>query len=113
MSQSEDLTRMSASEDLTRMSGSDELKSALLNRDFDRVQALIGTWRDEILRCLRTASGSAERCRILEEARSLGEQNLYLARVVRAHIATELQANSASFLYADTELEQPRWRVRA
>jgi hypothetical protein len=89
------------------------LRTALVNRDFDQVHALIGQWREDILRSMQTASGNAERCRILEEARALGEQNLYLARVVRAQIATELQANSASFLYSDTELEQPRWRVRA
>jgi len=94
------------------MSSSEELKNALLNRDFERAQSLISAWGEEISWSVKAASGPAERYRILEDARSFLEQHLYLARVVRAHIATELKANSASFLYANTELEQPRWRVR-
>jgi len=90
----------------------EELKDALLNRDFDRAQSLISAWGEAISRSMKAASGSAERYRILEDAQSFVEQHLYLARIVRARIATELQSNSASFLYSNTELEQPRWRVR-
>jgi len=90
----------------------EELKDALLNREFERAQSHISAWREAVAESMKTASGSAERYRILEDAQAFLEQHLYLARVVRAHIATELQANSASFLYANTELEQPRWRVR-
>jgi arginine repressor len=90
----------------------EELKDALLNRDFERAQALISAWREAISASMKAASDSAERYRILEDAQSFLEQHLYLARVVRTHIATELKANSASFLYRNTELEQPRWRVR-
>jgi len=90
----------------------DELKSALLDRDFDKAQSLINAWGASIRRAIKAAPGDAERYRILEDAQAFAEQHLYLARVVRAHIATELQANSASFLYASAELEQPRWRFR-
>jgi len=91
---------------------SDQLRNALINRDFDQVQSLIGEWRKSILSALTTAPSAAERCMILDDARAFGEEHLYLARVVRAHIATELQANSASFVYAGTDLEQPRWRLQ-
>jgi hypothetical protein len=95
------------------MRNEEELRSALLERDFTLAQSLVRAWGDAVSAEMKAASGEAERRRILEEARSFGEQNLYLAQVVRAHIATELNANSASFLYADADLELPRWRLSA
>jgi hypothetical protein len=95
------------------MRNDQELRSALLERDFTRAQSLITAWGNAVSAEIKAASGETERRRILEEARSFGEQSLYLAQVVRAHIATELNANSASFLYADAELELPRWRLSA
>ncbi len=91
----------------------EELKSALLNRDFEHVEILLNEWSESLARDMKAAPNVVERCRILEDAHAFVQQHLYLARVVRANIATELQANSASFLYAGPELEQPRWRVKA
>jgi hypothetical protein len=91
----------------------EELKTALANRDFDRAQALILEWGTSVKAGIRAASGQSERQRIFDDAVSFAEDNIYLTRVIRAHIAAELQANSASFLYRDTDLEQPRWQIRA
>jgi hypothetical protein len=91
----------------------DEIKTALLDRDFDRAQSLIGEWGKSIAVAMQAAAGEAARRRIYDEARTVVESNTYLARVVRAQIATELHANSASFLYRNADLEQPRWQIKA
>lgn len=92
---------------------SDELKQAILNRDFDRAQELIAAWGQDIRARMRTAAGSTELRRIHEDATSFGEETLYLAHIIRSQIATELQANSASFLYRDADLKQNRWQIQA
>ena len=91
----------------------EELKTALANRDFDRAQELILEWGTSVRAKIRAASGQTERKRIFDDAASFAEDNMYLIRVVRAHIAAELQANSASFLYRDTNLEQHHWQISA
>jgi hypothetical protein len=91
----------------------DDLKAALANRDFDRAQSLILAWGTSVKAEMRAASGQTERQRIFEEAVSFAEGNIYFARVIRAHIAAELHANSASFLYCDTDLERHRWQIQA
>ena len=91
----------------------EELRIAILNRDFERAQSIIAERTKAIASEVKAATGAVQRRRILEEAVDRAEQDLCLARVIRAHIASELKANSASFLYAESELEQPRWRVSA
>jgi hypothetical protein len=89
----------------------EELKAALLNRDFYQAEFLIGEWGKSVTGEMKAASGETERRRILDDACAFAEQNICLTRVIRAHISAELQANSASFLYVDPNLEQPRWRL--
>ena len=91
----------------------EELKTAFLNRDFDRAQALLNEWAQDVSVGIKAAQGDAQRRRIFDEACSFAEGNICLARVVRAHIATELQANSGSFLYQDSDLEPTRWQIKA
>jgi hypothetical protein len=88
-----------------------ELKAALLERAFDRALVLIEEWGARVRAEMKAAGSRSERQRILDGALAFGQQNLYLAQVVRAQVATELRANSASFLYNDAALEQPRWRL--
>lgn len=90
-----------------------ELKAALANRNFERAQALILEWGTSVKAEIKAASGQDERQRIFEDAVSFAEGNIYLTRVIRAHIATELQTNSVSSVYCDTDLEQHRWQIRA
>jgi hypothetical protein len=90
-----------------------QLKAALLNRDFPQAQTLIEEWGKLVARSMQAAGSEAKRRQLLDEAVTLGQQSLYLARVVRANIVSELHANSASFLYADSSLEQPRWHLSA
>ncbi len=91
---------------------SEDLRTALLNRDFERAQRLIRQWGEEAAQRIAECRSPEERRRIFDDARAFGEQNLYLAQVVRAHISAELHANSASFLYAGSNPEQSRWNVR-
>jgi hypothetical protein len=90
-----------------------ELKTALANHDFDRAQALVPEWGKMVLTDMRSASGEAELRRILDGALAFAEDHVHLARVIRAHIASDLEANSASFLYRDADLEQHRWQLKA
>jgi hypothetical protein len=87
------------------------VKAAFLDRDFERGQSLMREWCKQASAEMKAASGDVERRRIFEDARSFVEENIYLVRVIRAHISAELHANSASFLYADPDSEQHRWRI--
>jgi hypothetical protein len=70
-------------------------------------------WGTSVKAEIKAAAGQAARRRIFDDAVSFAEGNIYLTRVVRAHIAAELQTNSVSSHYGDTDLEQHRWQVRA
>jgi hypothetical protein len=89
----------------------EELKSALLNRDFTLAQTLIRAWGKTVANQLRAATGETERRCIFEAAIESGNRNMVLAQVVRAHIASELQSNTASFRYLQPDLEPPHWRL--
>jgi hypothetical protein len=91
----------------------EDLKAALVTRDFERAQNLIAEWGARVREDIKAASTQAERQRIFDDALAFAEGNVYLTRVVRAHISAELQANSASFLYRDAESEQHRWQIKA
>jgi hypothetical protein len=91
----------------------DDLKSALVDRDFDRATLLILEWGTSVKDTLNAAKGELELRRVFDAAQTFARESLCLASVVRAHIAGELEANKGSFLYRDADLERPRWRVSA
>jgi hypothetical protein len=89
----------------------EEIKAAFLDREFELAQSRMREWCKQVSIEMKAASGDVELRRIFEDARSFVEENLYLVRVIRAHISTELHANSASFLYTNPDSEQHRWRI--
>jgi hypothetical protein len=91
----------------------EDLKTALLNRDFERAQTLIAEWGSSVKSAMKVATNESELRRVFEEAQALAQEYMCLARVVRAHIAAEWDSNSGSFLYRETELERPRFRFNA
>jgi hypothetical protein len=91
----------------------EDLKNALLNRDFDKAQSLINEWAALAKAQIRGASGQSERQRIFDEAVSFAQDHIFLTRVVRAHLATELKVNSASLLYHDADSVQHHWQINA
>jgi hypothetical protein len=91
----------------------EEIKAAYLNRDFERAQLLMAEWCKQVAIEMKTASSKRELRQKYDEAHAFIQENIYLVRVVRAQIATELQSNSASFLYRDADSERHRWRISA
>ena len=91
----------------------DAVKQAFLNNDFELGSSLVKQWGASVKAEMMNAACQEDLRRIVDDALSYAEGNLYLARVMRAHVATELRSNSASFLYRQTELEQHRWHVKA
>lgn len=89
----------------------EHISAALLDRDFERARLLANEWRELVIANVNDASKEAERSAIFNNAISLGEMSLHLARVVRAHIALELQANSALYLYNNPDLERHDWQL--
>lgn len=89
------------------------LKLALFNRDFEKAQALISAWGKSVTDDMKSTTGEADLRRLVDNALRFAEENTYLLHVVRAHIGSELHANSASFLYLDPEAEQHYWHLQA
>jgi hypothetical protein len=91
----------------------DELTAALKRKDFETAAGIARAIGKQALLDLETAPTAKARAEIYQNSIAIVNDALYLARVLRAHIASELHANSVSFLYADTDLEQHHWRIQA
>jgi hypothetical protein len=74
------------------------VQKALLGGDFDSARRLSAELGKAIIRHA-SAVAPANRAAFVREGLSRLEENLSLARVLRAHIARQVQANSAVCLY--------------
>ena len=80
--------------------------------DFDRANQLADEYGRMMASALRAAPLAA-RLAIYEQALATLNENLHLARVLRAHLATRLRANSGLFLYQRSESERHIWQMQA
>lgn len=90
-----------------------QLIAALNNKDFDAVTSIAEQLGQQALQDIQTAPTAEVRAKIHQDATTIIGDALHLARALRSHIAAELHANSASFLYTNSDLEQPHWQIRA
>lgn len=90
-----------------------DLMAALKNKDFESVPEIAGRLGEQARLDLEAAPDAATRTEIYRDFTAFINDALHLARVLRCHISTEYCANSASFLYAQSNLEQHHWQIKA
>jgi hypothetical protein len=89
------------------------LQSALAAGDFDAAQQLSVELGEAIIGTAAAAE-AATRAAILKEGLGRLQEHLSLARVMRAHLASQLQNNTAAFLYQyDSSGGEHSWRFSA
>jgi hypothetical protein len=91
------------------------LSQALQIGDFAAAQTAAADYGRVVCADLEGASDPARRAAICQEALETLETHVHLARVLRAHLAAQIQANAGSCLYAQPEAQAnpPRWQVEA
>jgi hypothetical protein len=91
------------------------LAQALQTGDFPAVQAAAVEYGRGIRAQMEAADDPARRASIYHDALETLQNHLHLARVLRAHLAAQIQANAGSCLYAqpDVQADRHRWQVEA
>jgi len=86
------------------------LNRALAAGDFDAAQPLSIELGQAIIR-RASAAPPASRGTIIKDGLDRLQEHLSLARIMRAHLAAQLQANTAAFLYqCDSSARDHSWR---
>jgi hypothetical protein len=91
------------------------LVDALRAGDFAAVQTAAVDYGRGVCTEMQAADDPARRASICREALETLQNHLHLARVLRAHLAAQIQANAGSCLYAqpDAQADRHRWQVEA
>ena len=86
------------------------LAAALQNGDFVAAQSAIEEYGHQVEVALHSAAGTAARAAVYQESLSTLSQHLHLARVLRAHVAAQIQGNAGSCLYEPAEADRHCWQ---
>jgi hypothetical protein len=91
------------------------LSDALQAGDFAAVQSAAVDYGRGVCTEMQAADDLARRASICQEALEALQNHLHLARVLRAHLASQIQANAGSCLYAqpDAQAGRHRWQLEA
>jgi hypothetical protein len=89
------------------------LASAIKTGDFEAVHPLAAAYGQSVIAELRNALTPENREAIARPALEFLNDQLHLVRVLRAHLASQLRANSATYLYQPAEPDKHRWRFEA
>jgi hypothetical protein len=89
------------------------LAQALQAADFETVQHAAVDYGRSVRTELDATTNPQRRIAIYEEALESLQNHLHLARVLRAHLAVQIQGNAGSCLYAQPEADRHRWQVEA
>lgn len=87
-----------------------QLAQALRAADFDRANRLARQYGESARAALQAAESGAREAIYREAVQSL-DNHLHLARVLRAHLATEWRANSGTILYQSSDSERHLWQL--
>jgi hypothetical protein len=79
------------------------LSDALRAGDFAAVQSAAVDYGRGVCQELQAADDPGQRASIYQEAQETLQNHLHLARVLRAHLAAQIQANAGSCLYAQPD----------
>ncbi len=89
-----------------------DIQKALIAGDFDRVRQLSTSLGQAIIREARAAA-PAERKTVVQQGLSRLSEHLSLARVLRAHVASHLQHNTAVARYVQSSSRGHSWHFDA
>jgi hypothetical protein len=91
------------------------LSQALQSGDFAAAQTAATDYGREVCGALLETDEPSRRAAIHREAVEILGNHLHLARVLRAHLAAQIQANAGSCLYAQPEAQADphRWQIEA
>ena len=89
----------------------ERLRHAIETGSFERATSLAQSYGDLIKTRLRAAKTPAEREAIASEASAFLQDRLHLARVMRSHIATEIDAAVRLASYSNTHHSENTWRL--
>jgi hypothetical protein len=89
------------------------LAQALQSADFETVQHAAVDYGRRVRTELAAAANPGHRAEIYREALETLQNHLHLARVLRAHLAAQIQGNAGSCLYAQPEADRHRWQFEA
>jgi hypothetical protein len=89
------------------------LAQALQGADFETVQHAAVDYGRSVRAELAAAANPRHRAEIYREALETLQNHLHLARVLRAHLAAQIQGNAGSCLYAQPEADRHRWQFEA
>jgi hypothetical protein len=91
------------------------LSQALQSGDFAAAQTAAVDYGRGVRNDLEATDDPGRRAAIHQDALEALGNHLHLARVLRAHVAAQIQVNAASCLYVepDTQADHHRWQVEA
>jgi hypothetical protein len=90
----------------------EELQRALTARDFETARKLSRLLGQAIIR-QASAAAPRDRAALVQQGLSRLQEHLNLARVLRAHLAAQLQTNTAVCLYQANSGRGHSWRFDA
>jgi hypothetical protein len=90
----------------------EELHRALSARDFETVRKLSRALGQEIIR-QASAAPPQDRAALVQQGLSRLQEHLSLARVLRAHLAAQLQTSTAVCLYLENSGRSHSWHFDA
>ena len=85
------------------------LHCALQSGSFDSATALAGEYIESLARTLQSTHNDQERVTVANEARSFLQDEIHLARVMRAHIAAQLAHASRIVSYKANSCAENTW----
>lgn len=88
------------------------IQNALNTGDFDKTRELSTALGQAIIREAQAAPPQV-RAGIVEKSLSRLREHISMARVLRAHVVTQLQSNTASSLYQQSDRRGHSWRFDA
>lgn len=87
-----------------------DLAAAIKTGDFAAAQPAIADYSRQVHAALDAASGPAAREAVFRQSIETLNQHLSLARVLRAHLAAQIQGNAGTCLYEQAQADRHCWQ---
>jgi hypothetical protein len=91
----------------------EQLSRTLRSGDFEAAGALSAVYGAAVEAELAANTSLAERLAVAQASLAFLNDQLHLARVLRAHLSSQIRDNSALFLYAAPQAEDHCWELDA
>jgi hypothetical protein len=91
----------------------EQLSRTLRSGDFEAAGALSAVYGATVQAELATSASLAERLVVAQASLAFLNDQLHLARVLRAHLSSQIRDNTALFLYAAPDAENHCWELDA